>query len=259
VHERDKKAVAALIDRGVHVSICTGRMYSGTREIARSIGVDGPVGCLDGSQVVHAGDDSTLASHPIAKDLTEPIRQTLREFDPVTFLFSDDTILHDGRGDPYLSFVGLWSKRALRLGNVLDSDHFREDRTVAALVSLGDQNQIRGAASRLLESLADQVQIGLFNVRPRDTEAPWGMVVRAAGVSKATALARIAEHYGVSIEETVAVGDWVNDISMLRAAGRSFAMAQAPDEVVASATDVLEADAVAGGGIEEAALRAGLL
>jgi hydroxymethylpyrimidine pyrophosphatase-like HAD family hydrolase len=59
--------------------------------------------------------------------------------------------------------------------------------------------------------------------------------------------------------EVVAVGDWLNDIPMLRVAGRSFVMAQAPDEVKAVATDELEADFVSGGGIAEAADRAGLL
>ncbi len=57
---------------------------------------------------------------------------------------------------------------------------------------------------------------------------------------RATALEWIAKHYGVSVEETVCVGDWMNDLPMLGAAGRSFAMGQAPDEVKKAATDVLE-------------------
>jgi hypothetical protein len=46
---------------------------------------------------------------------------------------------------------------------------------------------------------------------------------------------------------------------MFRVAGRSFVMAQAPDEVKAAATDTLRADLTTGGGIAEAAERAGLL
>jgi len=44
---------------------------------------------------------------------------------------------------------------------------------------------------------------------------------------------------------------------MLRRAGRSFAMAQAPQEVKAAATDILKASAQTGGGLAEAAQRAG--
>ena len=72
-------------------------------------------------------------------------------------------------------------------------------------------------------------------------------------------LGHIAKHYGATLEETVAVGDWVNDVSMLRVAGKSFAMAQAPDEVKDAAHEVLDADVWEGGGIAEAAERAGML
>jgi hydroxymethylpyrimidine pyrophosphatase-like HAD family hydrolase len=87
----------------------------------------------------------------------------------------------------------------------------------------------------------------------------WGLVVRAAGVDKASALARIAEHHGVPLAETIAVGDWINDIPMLAAAGRSFAMAHAPEQVKDRATDQLQASLQSGGGIREAAERSGLL
>jgi hydroxymethylpyrimidine pyrophosphatase-like HAD family hydrolase len=84
-------------------------------------------------------------------------------------------------------------------------------------------------------------------------------VVRAAGVDKGTAIDWVARHHGVTAAEVVAVGDWLNDIPMLRRAGRSFAMGQAPLEVKAAATDVLKASAHTGGGLAEAAMRAGLL
>jgi len=73
--------------------------------------------------------------------------------------------------------------------------------------------------------------------------------VRAAGGTKGTALLWIAEHYGVRVEDTVCVGDWLNDLTMFSVAGRSFAMGQAPDEVKRAATDVLEETHEAGGGI----------
>jgi hydroxymethylpyrimidine pyrophosphatase-like HAD family hydrolase len=78
-------------------------------------------------------------------------------------------------------------------------------------------------------------------------------------VTKGTALEWIARHEGIDASQVVAVGDWLNDIPMLRTAGRSFVMNQAPDEVKAVATDLLDADVSTGGGIAEAAERAGLL
>jgi hydroxymethylpyrimidine pyrophosphatase-like HAD family hydrolase len=59
----------------------------------------------------------------------------------------------------------------------------------------------------------------------------------------------VAAHYGCTIEETVCVGDWLNDVSMFGVAGRSFAMGQAPDEVKRAASVVLAETSEQGGGI----------
>src|SRR5580704_15106699 len=62
-HPRDVNALRALARAGVHLTILTGRLYSGTRSSAEIIGVTGPVGCADGSHVVRASDHRTLLHH----------------------------------------------------------------------------------------------------------------------------------------------------------------------------------------------------
>ena len=59
----------------------------------------------------------------------------------------------------------------------------------------------------------------------------WGLVARAAGGTKGTALTYLAAHHGCAAEETVCVGDWLNDVSMFAVAGRSYAMGHAPSDV----------------------------
>ena len=84
----------------------------------------------------------------------------------------------------------------------------------------------------------------------------WAIMVRASGGTKGTAVRWIAEHVGVTLEDTVCVGDWVNDVPMFEVAGRSFAMGQAPDEVKAKATDVLVETVQEGGGVATAIAQA---
>jgi hypothetical protein len=55
--------------------------------------------------------------------------------------------------------------------------------------------------------------------------------ISAIGVTKATGLIKLCEHLGISIEETIAVGDADNDIDILKTAGLSIAMENANDEV----------------------------
>ena len=55
------------------------------------------------------------------------------------------------------------------------------------------------------------------------------------GVSKGTLLVRMAEHLQVPMGRTVAVGDYFNDVSMLRAAGIGVAVENATPEAKAAA------------------------
>jgi Cof subfamily protein (haloacid dehalogenase superfamily) len=57
-------------------------------------------------------------------------------------------------------------------------------------------------------------------------------------VTKASALAIVAERHGVAAEDVVAFGDMPNDLPMLTWAGRSYAMADAHPDVVACASDL---------------------
>ena len=59
----------------------------------------------------------------------------------------------------------------------------------------------------------------------------------------------------LSPERTVAVGDWLNDLPMLRRAGLSFAMAHSDARVLEAAKQVLRTERGAGGAVAEVAER----
>ncbi len=59
-----------------------------------------------------------------------------------------------------------------------------------------------------------------------------------AGVSKASALSKVAAELGVAAADVLAIGDGRNDVEMLGWAGRGVAMGQAPADVQAAADAV---------------------
>ena len=58
------------------------------------------------------------------------------------------------------------------------------------------------------------------------------------GASKGNALCRMAELLGIDVNKTIAVGDYNNDISMLKTAKLGFAVANAVDEAKAAADHI---------------------
>ncbi|WP_043536637.1 HAD family hydrolase [Actinomyces polynesiensis] len=72
--------------------------------------------------------------------------------------------------------------------------------------------------------------------------------VLISGVDKGTALVGLAQHLGIPVSETVAIGDSVNDLEALAAAGTGVAMGNASPDVKAVAdlvTDGIDSDGLA--------------
>jgi Cof subfamily protein (haloacid dehalogenase superfamily) len=259
VHAPDREAITALAAKGIPTTIITGRLFSGTRHIARDVGTKGPVACVDGCHLVEAVSGTDLLHGSIADEGAARLRDLVERHKLTTFVFANDQILYDDAGAPHLPYVRTWSLDHVRTDRVTVHPHWEHARGITALVCLGTEQGIQGLATDLGRALGQAVYTAVFPVRRLHHVGTWAMVVRASGYSKGTALVWLARHHGVTPQEVVAVGDWWNDVPMFEAAGRSFVMAQAPEEVKQTATDRLDADSSTGGGIAEAALRAGLL
>ncbi len=250
----DITALKKLKTRGIRVTILTGRLFSGTRPSAKLIGLDGPVGCADGSHVVQVKGSKTLLHHAIRGPAAQRLRQSLVQNDLVAFLFAEDAIVHDERGADYLPYVRTWSTDLRFARKVTDHPVWASKVGMTAVVALGHEANIGRAVAEMQNDGTESMQVSMFPFQ-RDTlkgRGHWAMVARASGGTKGTALAWMASHYGIKVSETVCVGDWLNDLPMLSTAGRSFAMGQSPDEVKKSATDVLTRSITTGGGIAEA-------
>jgi Cof subfamily protein (haloacid dehalogenase superfamily) len=259
VHAADREAITALAAKGIPTTIITGRLFSGTRHIARDVGTRGPVACVDGCHLVEAASGADLLHGSIAAERADQLRRLVEGHTLITFVFANDQILYDDAGAAHLPYVRTWSLDQVRTDRVTVHPHWEHTRGITALVCLGTEREIRGLETDLGRTLGHAVYTAVFPVRRLQDAGMWAMVVRASGYSKGTALVWLARHHGITPEEVVAVGDWFNDVPMFEAAGRSFVMAQAPEDVKQTATDRLDADSSTGGGIAEAALRAGLL
>jgi hydroxymethylpyrimidine pyrophosphatase-like HAD family hydrolase len=234
-------------------------MYSGVRDVAHSLGLRAPVACVDGSYIVDCSRDEPLLRVSIDHQVVVKAVALLAQSELAAFLFFDDCLLHDAAGSRFLGYVAGWSPRVRLVQSVSRTLADETEAETMGIVAVGDARAIVPAAQQIRTVGRSSIQVDAFAVSTRLPDPAWALLVRAAGVSKGTAVQWLARHYELSLDEVVAVGDWVNDIPMMRAAGRSFAMAQAPTLVKAAATDELEADCYQGGGLAEAALRCGLL
>jgi Cof subfamily protein (haloacid dehalogenase superfamily) len=261
VRRADREAIAELLAAGVHVTLCTGRMVSGTQPLALDLGLDAPLVCVDGSHVAQSVTGARLACSGLAPAAIAVLCEILRRHEAAPFALSDELLFHDDDGHVHLDYMRLWSRQTHVVSDLLVSSAWHAGRHVPAMLGLGTEERIRSAEHALNGRAPELLQTIVFESQSEfdDGSRPWALLVRAAGIDKGTGIAWLAEHYGITLDEIVAVGDWMNDIPMLERAGLSFAMGQAPPAVRNAADAVLDSDDESGGAIAEVARRAGLL
>ena len=249
--------------RGIPVSICTGRMYSGTRQIAQQLGIEGPVACVDGSHIVHVSTRRSLFTATLDRDAAEKLRQWLSQVGLPSFAFASDTIVHDPTGRRYLSLLRSWSERMVAVESVTSVEGWATLREISAVIAIGDKPAVDAVMAGMNDEQTapsgSRLQMVTFPLRGPGVGDCWALLVRRADTNKGTAIAWLANYHGIPVERVVAVGDWVNDVPMFKVAGKSFVMSQAPAEVRDASSFVLSAHSQIGGGIREAAERSGLL
>ena len=247
VDPRDLAAIARLHERGVPVTIATGRLYSGSCAVARHARLLGPIACVDGSHIVHLDGDREAFTASLSGDHATRLRGIIERHDAAAFLFAQDAIVHDALGDAFAPYVRTWSPNVTVVERVTAHPYWEHERGIHAVVAVGPRERVEAAAQAIREELAGAAFVVSFSVS-RYTGVG-ALVVRAAGATKGTAIGWLAEHHGCDPAEVVVVGDWLNDVPMFEVAGRSFAMKNAPPELLAHATDRLDVDVEEGGGI----------
>lgn len=250
LHERDRWAIKQIQDAGVHVTICTGRLFSGSRYAADRARIEGPIACVDGSHIVGAKDEKEHVHITLAGDHASRLRRIVERHSVASFVFAQDAIVHDADGRAWAPYVSTWSPNITVVDRVTSHPSWEHERGVHAVVVIGGKDNIERAANDLHGELGDAAFSVRFAVHRRDNTH--AMIVRRAGTSKGTAISWLAEHHGCSVDDVVVVGDWLNDVPMFQVAGRSFVMGSAPPAVKEAATDSLRAYSAEEAGVAEA-------
>jgi len=245
VAERDRRAIAALRERGITVVVATGRLYAGAREVMAELELSGLQICADGAHLVRhpRGDDVALRGLASAVDA---MRTLFARGELALFALAKDRVVVDERSANLNRFVRHIAPDIERVERVLHHPSWDLEPGPSAVVAFGPVAGIDAVEPALREVDVDVMRYdvpGGFGVS--------SLAVHPRGASKGEGLRAVADALGVPMGQTVAVGDWLNDVSMLEVAGHSFAMRQAPAVVREAAQHALEATGEHGGGIAE--------
>jgi len=232
--ERVRRAIASVRAAGIPVTVATGRAVWNALHAVRQLGLeDGvPVVCSNGALLYDVAAERV--AHRVPFD-PAPAVHALLEVNPgvgIAVEYRTEGWRYNGSFKPDFEsrFVGM-----------VDVPTLVAEPTTRLVVRLpGDDTDVpswpslRREAYELVEvaglaRLGCDMEVGVFG---------W-IDVCAAGVSKATGAAMVADDLGVPAADVVAVGDGNNDLPMFAWAGHAVAMGQATDRVRNAADEVI--------------------
>jgi hypothetical protein len=247
---QDRKAIERLRASDVAVTLATGRLGPGALPIARSLELDTPLVCADGAVTICPLTAAVMDASPLAFRSIEALLAIATETGMHPYLFTPDEIWGPALELP---FLGNWGPAVTPTDDLLEKAWGMPPPPVLAAIAFGTEARASAAARLAVVEVDDEeTEAASF---PMGGTPLWAVRLTPAGASKAAGLAALAQSMGITSDQTGAIGDWHNDVSMLGWAGHSFAMGHAPAEVATHARHHLAATSQAGGGVAEAVAR----
>lgn len=216
------EAIRRFCALGGSFTLATGRNVPSARRYLEQLPVNAPVILLNGGLIYDYERELSLNAHYISREKAMPVLQELmREFPGMSFEIMTENL------QTYIVRAGAGSER-----------HLRDERFAAIWA---DTEKVPGRWFKVLCAgdaatciAAEKYCAAHFSQESElvfQRTAPIYFEVLPAGISKGTALRSLCRILGVEQKNSFAIGDYDNDIELLKTAGFAVAVANAPARV----------------------------
>lgn len=231
VSERTIHVLDEIRKKGIEIVIATGRMYQTAKPIGEAIGIgDSPIIIYSGGVVQRVESGEILYQNAIPLDLAAKVLALAKKHHWYVQYYSNDVITIAERTDVTTFYEDITGATIFDKGDAFYTPTSAPDKILAV-----DSPEKLPA---IMQILADECGDALEVVQSKDTF----LEIIAKGVSKGAALQSMAEKRGISMEETMAIGNAQNDMAMIQMAGIGVAVANAEDCVKAVADVITESN-----------------
>lgn len=226
-----RQAIAGARLNGVRVTLATGRSYNSAKNYADRLGLDAPLICSNGAIIRHR-DGTILSEESLDSRAAYPLLAEMAAEGLYTLVYHKDGIFTSGKTNSLVSWLGAIGPKRPKLGRLAYSlKEFRlcrvrklsplkkgEDRYIGhKIFTAGPRDKLDGFQRQALA-------LGFSVDYYPETEDCMYLEVTNPGISKGWALAKLAGHYGLDMAQVAAIGDNLNDHTMIQAAGLGIVM-----------------------------------
>lgn len=224
-------------EAGIEVILVTGRRYGRTIGFALQLGLRSPIISASGALVKHPFEDHrTIFAAEFPRPVLVQIGRIIERegYEPVFY------------GDSYAEGFDFYAARLAvekpefaeyleknqGLGRAWPGITREPPPSILAGFVMGTEQEMRELAAVLDRELPGELYV---HVLRSPLYRGFMCEIAPAGVTKWTGIRRLADVWNIPAERIAAIGDDVNDLPMIRAAGLGIAMGNAVPEVLAAA------------------------
>lgn len=223
ISERNTHAIRCAMDRGVRFVLATGRPIQGVRDYADKLGISGPVITYNGAMIVDAVTEEILYEQGMDRDDAALAMELGRQYDTTMCIWSKGQLYVNKLNDRAYEYMKISGVEPVL---VEDYDSLIHDG-ITKILWYDDEDMIGRMPAEMATKPFSETSFCLSR--------PFFIEFFSNKVSKANAISKLCEVYGILPEEVITIGDAPNDLPMIEFAGLGVAMDNADDSVKAAA------------------------
>ncbi|WP_422484350.1 Cof-type HAD-IIB family hydrolase [Gudongella sp. DL1XJH-153] len=226
--ERTKKAIAMAKEKNVEVVLATGRVLKSALHYANLLNLDSYIAACNGAILVdNKGND--IYRKPINKKKLEKIMEIGHDMSVYFHFYNEDTFFTRTYVKEIVDYYS--SSNGKFTGQSIDVDIYKSIRDIAERVDLDVFKFL--FIDNDLDKLI-QLKKRLGSIEGISISKSWtnNLEVMEEGVSKGRSLEHLCRLMNISLNNTMAIGDNENDLSMLEIAGISVGMGNGAKSVL---------------------------
>jgi len=239
------RAIERVRQAGVRVMIATGRRYRDALPVVERLQISEPLVTASGALVKRPADHATLQRAAFPAGVLPGVLELVVAAGHEPIVYTDSFAagfdfhcrsLAAATSPPAGGGFGEYLGRNRELARVEPELHRRPPADAFAGFVMGPRGEMAALEDRLRTAYGEL--LSLHTIRsPRYSE--WMCEIAPAGVTKWSGVSAVAAAQGIPPEAICAVGDDLNDLAMVRAAGLGIAMGNAREELQAAADRVV--------------------
>ena len=224
VSEENARAIEYFKSEGGFFTFITGRPHYTARAAYEMVKPNVPFGCVNGGGIYDMKKGEYVFHRELDKSVLSLVEYVIERVPDIAVHIYTPHVTYFSRvneaSEIYAKIVGI---------DIVKKDMYEIEEPISKIIFAHMDENVVDEAARAAEDYPDADKFGFIRSERNLTD------VLPKENSKGNLLLELAKYLGVDVKNTVAVGDYNNDVSMIKAAGIGYAVENAIPEAKAAA------------------------